>query len=223
MRILFCNITWLKYYKGIYPGVDEPYAGGAYVKKTGDALEKFNFEAVDFPFPPAEHLEPGKYCLGFTETGSTSSQRKPLQIEKIDGCKEYAGIKYAEDVLVVFCAKNPAYGHLSIVGWYKHATVYRDYQEQVFGSEEEPFYQEYNIIAKAEDCVLLPLNLRSRKVLWEAPKKSDKGFPFGFSRLNVWYGKGDDNDPRLDGYLNKIIKQIDEYDGDNWLDKYPEL
>ena len=43
VRILFCNIARMKYYKGIVPGVDEPKFGGAYVAQTGDAGEQYNF------------------------------------------------------------------------------------------------------------------------------------------------------------------------------------
>ena len=31
MRILFCNIAWMLYYKGIGPGEVEPSSGGEYV------------------------------------------------------------------------------------------------------------------------------------------------------------------------------------------------
>lgn len=34
MRILFCNIAWMNYYKGIIWGKDEPQNGGSYVKET---------------------------------------------------------------------------------------------------------------------------------------------------------------------------------------------
>lgn len=44
MRILFCNIAWMDYYKGIVPGKDEPKNGGSYVKDTKDAHEKYNFK-----------------------------------------------------------------------------------------------------------------------------------------------------------------------------------
>jgi hypothetical protein len=37
MRILFCNIAQMKYYKGIIPGKDEPQYGGDFVLQTGDA------------------------------------------------------------------------------------------------------------------------------------------------------------------------------------------
>ena len=46
MRILFCNIAWMNYYKGIIWGKDEPQNGGSYVKETLDAHEKYNFEAI---------------------------------------------------------------------------------------------------------------------------------------------------------------------------------
>ena len=36
MRILFCNIAWMNYYKGIIQGKDEPQNGGSYVKENLD-------------------------------------------------------------------------------------------------------------------------------------------------------------------------------------------
>jgi hypothetical protein len=40
MRILFCNIAWMDYYKGILLRVEEPQNGGSFVKDTKDAHEK---------------------------------------------------------------------------------------------------------------------------------------------------------------------------------------
>ena len=48
MRILFCNIAWMNYYKGIIWGKDEPQNGGSYVKETLDAHEKYNFSPMYF-------------------------------------------------------------------------------------------------------------------------------------------------------------------------------
>lgn len=31
MKILFCNIAWMDYYKGIVNGIDESKNGGSYV------------------------------------------------------------------------------------------------------------------------------------------------------------------------------------------------
>ena len=43
MRILFCNIAWMKEYRGNEDGNDTPLNGGSYVDETGDAHEKYNF------------------------------------------------------------------------------------------------------------------------------------------------------------------------------------
>lgn len=39
MRILFCNIAYMKYYKGIIRAIDEPRYGGEYVLRENDAAE----------------------------------------------------------------------------------------------------------------------------------------------------------------------------------------
>lgn len=119
-------------------------------------------------------------------------------------------------VLVVYCAKHPAHKFTTVVGWYKHATVFRHYQEAVFAPED---IQYYNAIANSSDCVLLPAGIRSRKVQWEVPRKSN-GWAYGFGRANVWYASEEDS--RLQDYLTRLVKQIDEYDGENWIDKYAE-
>ena len=59
MRILFCNIAWMKEYRGNEDGKDTPLNGGSYVDETGDAHEKYNFTPVNL-----EGRE-GLYCLGF--------------------------------------------------------------------------------------------------------------------------------------------------------------
>ena len=105
MRILFCNIAWMDYYKGIVPGKDEPKNGGSYVKDTKDAYEKYNFKP--------EHLKlkgfpEGEYCLGFVETKSTSAgKRNQLNIEKIESCSDLKNDTEVDDVRVVYCALYP--------------------------------------------------------------------------------------------------------------------
>lgn len=47
MRILFCNIAWMKEYRGNEDGKDTPLNGGSYVDETGDAHEKYNFTPVN--------------------------------------------------------------------------------------------------------------------------------------------------------------------------------
>lgn len=41
---------------------------------------------------------------------------------------------------------------------------------------------------------------------------------FGFGQANVWFANGRKENKELDSFLNRIVKQIEEYDGDNWID-----
>ena len=208
MRILFCKIAFMKYYKGVQENVDEPRNGGSYVTENRDGGEVYNFDAVSL-----EGRE-GEYCLGFVETKSTRKDRKnELHIEKIQGCEALKNEEAVEDVLVVWCATTP-HEETSIMGWYHHATVYRHYQQCDFGND---FVQDYNVIAKKDDCVLLPEGTR-RRYIWDAPVSKKR--TYGFGQSLIWYAQEENAKP----YIEKLIKQIQEYDGENWIDVgYPEL
>ncbi|WP_238860155.1 hypothetical protein [Clostridium sp. YIM B02569] len=58
MKILFCNIAWMDYYKGVTKK-DRPKNGGSWVKDNDDAHEAYNFETMTFDGDDT------KYCLGF--------------------------------------------------------------------------------------------------------------------------------------------------------------
>ena len=224
MRILFCNIAWMNYYKGIVWGKDEPQNGGSYVKETLDAHEKYNFEAI--PLTGESGYPKGEYCLGFVETKSTNKEtRNQLRIEKIYDCEGMNEETSVDDVLVVYCALYPdaIEKETYAVGWYKHATVYRNCKVMRFSSdaEEEHYDQAYNAIAKKEDCVLLPRGARRKANTWKVPRKS-KGVAYGFGQSNVWYAQGREQHNLLDQFLNRIVSQIENYDGENWIDKYAE-
>ena len=93
----------------------------------------------------------GLYCLGFFETKSHNGKDvNQMRIENIAGCELFKKEESVDDVLVVYCAKHPAHKFTTVIGWYKHATVYRHYQEAVFAPED---IQYYNAIAKSSDCV----------------------------------------------------------------------
>lgn len=223
MRILFCNIAWMEYYKGIVPRKDEPKGGGSYVNINNDAHEKYNFDPV-YLSKEAGYPE-GEYCLGFVETKSTNGRTSnQLNLEKIDGCGAYKDKTELDDVLVVYCALYPdaIEKETYVVGWYKHATIYRNYEVIRFPSEIEGEYydQAYNAIAKKEDCVLLPRHLRRRANKWRVPRKT-KGVAFGFGQASVWFAQGSIDNRHLKEFLDKIVCQIDEYDGENWVDKQP--
>ena len=222
MRLLFCNITWLDYYKGVIPGVDIPKGNADYVKKGKDALEQYNFERVALNFYEGP-FESGEYCLGYVDIKPIKVNKNQIMLEKLEGCDTYQDQDYAEDVLVIYCANHPAHNFTTVVGWYKHATVYRNYQEVEFPASEEGdsvYVQAYNAIAKADDCVLLPRRERSNKPKWSVPKKQS-GTSYGFGSSSIWFAKKEEDNTYLDTYLDRIVKQIEEYDGENWLDQYP--
>ena len=100
MRILFCKIGWMKYYKGVSEK-DPIYNGGAFVRENGNGGEAYNFEAVSTEAD-------GVNCYGFFETkfknGYKSANRvnNQLHIERIDTCAK--NLNELDDVLVVWCA-----------------------------------------------------------------------------------------------------------------------
>ena len=211
MRILFCNIAKMKYYKGIFPDIDEPENGGEYVNENGDAYEKYNF-------CPEETVD-GEYCFGFDETKSTNGKvSNQMHIERLEGVP--SGAEEAHDVLVVWCALHGSSlqeRYCRIVGWYRNATVFRNYQELEFTQDDgEKYIQAYNVIARAENCVLLPMDERSQR--WWAPRKK-KTNAFGFGQANVWYAEEEAAQPRV----KEIIDQIEKYRGQNWLHRWPDV
>lgn len=214
MRVLFLNIAWMKYYKGIYPNLDEPLNGGNYVSKQKDAHEKYNFH----PFVINGEFNNDEVCLGFFSTKSTNkTDSNQLHIEKIEGAVLEDDVIY--DVLVIWCAKQAEYDNRTVVvGWYKNARVYRYYNVVEFacdGGEKDEQY--YSVAAKADNCVLLPVAERSRYTKWNVPRKRPKGADFGFGSANVWFGSED----RAKNYINKLAENIYSYDGENWLRKNP--
>ena len=200
MRILFCKVSCMKYYKGA-SDKDIPYNGGSYVAEHGRGHEEYNFEPVDF--------DDGKtYCLGFVETKSTSkSKLNELHIEKISGCELLKKDEFVEGVLVVWCATTDL-NETSVVGWYKNATVFRNYEVQEF---ENGYIQHFNVIAEKNNCVLLPEEQRHRHI-WDAPVAKKR--TYGFGQSLIWYAR----EENAQNYISKLVKNINGYSGNNWVD-----
>ena len=199
MKILFCKISAMKFYKGAQEG-DVPYNGGKFVDENGYGHEEYNFDPVD--------IDGEDYLFGFVETKSTRGKRNDLRIENIQGCEAFENDDSVEGVLVIWCATTDL-NQTSIVGWYKDATVYRRYQELQFDSG---YIQDFNIKAKKENCVLIPHTERNRHI-WNAP--TPKTHTYGFGQALVWYAK----EEKAENYINRLIKNINEYDGGNDIDK----
>lgn len=221
MRILFCNISWMRWYKGFRYN-DRIMGGGKYVTENGDGYEIDNFwpihnteAAVILDDGTEIDLPEGDICLGFVETGHRNGESRQLCIERIHECESYKQAAYVEDVLVVFCATAPHETRSWVVGWYHHARVMRYYFEYPLNDIWDSYLWK-NIICKAKDAVLLPENLRN----WDVPRvaRDDKGF--GFGQSNVWYA--DYDKPETEAWVREMYHKIMCYDGPNILYEKPE-
>lgn len=162
MRILFCNITYLKYYDGRVAGEYKPKSGGRWVQENEDAHEKWNFLNMD------------GYCNGFVQNPS-----EQIHIERLD--KVYSQQEEADDITVIWCASHPTRGTV-VVGWYEHATVYR-YIQTLFATPYTGIERDYWFRTKAEHAYLLPEEDRTLEI----GRSSKTGAGTGFGQQNYWY------------------------------------
>lgn len=207
--IIFLRTSSMYYYKGTGSG-DIPQNGGEYVNKNHEGGECFNFDAVNFD-------DGATQCLGYVMLMGRSSDNGPqIRIENIVGCNLLKKEEFVDDVTVVWCAKANGCKSTRVVGFYKHATVFRHMQRQDFPGN---CIQEFSAIADKENCVLLPWQERFGNSNWYVPQSGKNGSSFGFGRSNVWFaGSNTDNKKELE-YVEKMLKNIDEYNGKNWIDE----
>lgn len=174
-RILCCEIAWMEHYAGPEENVS---SGGEYVK-----INKFGHEEINF-------LEDNGYYRGFVQ-----SSNGKINLERID--RECTG-DTLENVLVVWCAKRPN-SKRTIVGYYNHATVYREMQER-----NDSKYDGYYFEARVKDSRLLDIS--ERKFDFDEEKKGNMG------RSNVWYADSDESInqiERIRRYINELIENED--------------
>ena len=214
MRILFCNIAWMQYYKGSRKGVDEPIGGGSFVDENQDGSELRNFDPFLLIHEDGEEED---VCAGFVVTKkSRSGADQALHIERLEGCEALRTVDSVEDVLVIYCAAHPSHNFTSIVGWYRGATVYRHYHE-VVNEDDGNYIRLYNAVAPRENCVLLPVQER-RPVMWKVPRRQT-GASYGFGQANIWFAEGREENKLLDWFLTRIVNQIENYNGENWVNQ----
>ena len=145
------------------------------------------------------------------ETQKEITKNKPIQmhIENIPGCKGLKKENEVEDVIVVFCSKAPGKEGMTVVGFYKNAVAYRFEQFMPFDNGYE---QPFSFLAKEEDCVLIPYNKRHKDLRWRVPQSGKCGMTFGFGRSNVWYAGSDPENEEETSYVERMIKNIENYE-----------
>ncbi len=160
-RILICNVSWMKYYRGIQG--EKPEGGGSWVKKKGYGHELYNF----LPYK-------GRLYGYVQAVGDT------IAIEKLGANPDD---DYAVGVTVVWVATEPSTRGTYVVGWYRNATVYRHKQNPPADAHrQEPDTQQpigFNIAASESDARCLPVEERVLSV----PRRG-KG---NMGQSNVWY------------------------------------
>jgi len=212
MKIVFCKISCMKYYKGAVED-DLPYNGGEYVNEIGYGHEEYNFLERDMDEWEDDYgfNENGKYCLGFVETKSTrNNKNNQFHIEKIHDLVKWDDELAVSGVDVIWCATSDM-NETSVMGWYRNANVYRWYQSFYDVNRDERYY---NVLAKSSDCVLLPREER-HVYRWNIPVAKRR--TYGFGQSMIWYASEEKAQP----YLKKFYKDMCEYDEENWLYKYP--
>lgn len=192
MKILFCNITYLRSYLGTIED-DLPLKGGSWVKDHKDAHEKWNF------------LNYNGYCYGFVQNNGE------FHLERLEGVSTQD--TSTDGVTIVWCALNQN-GDTVIVGWYENATVYRYYEDSL-ATPISGIDRIYFAKALAEDCYLLPEEERTYVI----GRASQLGKGKGFGQQNYWYA---DSDYAKNGIIPDVVSYLNEHKGNriNRLSSY---
>lgn len=180
MRLLFANIGWMEHYKGNCKA-DMIVGGGSWDNK--DKHEAFNFQDLNGS------------CYGYVQAvrGKINLSRIDKSVSKSDAM--------IDKVLVVWVAKRPDSNGSYIVGWYNNATVYADYHSSKSSARNR---YAYNIVAKKDDCVLLPVDLRTMSV----PRATTVGKGF-LGQSNVWYA--DYDNISVQEFRDAVVDYVKKY------------
>jgi hypothetical protein len=199
-RVLFANMSYR--FNGELQGYFR------YVRETGDACEKYNFNPINVD---GKSVCQGFFEAGYTKGGYKYGSSRQVHIERIDNV--FKNANSAIGVTVVWCSLINTKG-TKIVGWYKNAEVFRRVLKLPFGAFEgrgNPEYgYVYNVVAEENNCVSLPPSEISNPE-WRAPRYNKDGY--GFGQRNMWYAK----EPEAKEYVENILNKISHYSGENLI------
>ena len=168
MQILYCRIGWMNFYRGLK---NDQIANGG---NNDDKFEVYNF---------LPHHD--KY-FGFVEPMGS------IHIERLGAGKND---NYVKDILVVWIATSPEEGGMRIVGWYRDATVYREFakiSESYLSCRDDKRFNLYNI--SADEAVFL--HPEERNFIFDGEKRP--------GQKNIWYGDEEVN--------NEVLNYIESYE-----------
>ena len=155
---------------------DKISGGGSY--SDVDKHEAFNFQDLN-----------GK-CYGYLQPAGDC-----IDLQRIDSLLPHDE-ESLEDVTVVWFATNPVVGGSWIVGWYEHATVFRECQKSK-ASQRNAYG--YYVVTDLCDCTLLPVDERVMQI-----PRQIKNYP---GRSNIWYADAKEIEP----FKAEILDYINAY------------
>lgn len=165
LRMVFLRLGWMDRYQGLTGG-DTISSGGAYVAEHGFGHEIFNFQ----PFHGAVY--------GYVQPPSRKDQWEEAKIN-LTRLGASADDKSVSGVLAVWVATSPL-GGAFVVGWYRNATVYRNWQPPPRGSGRRHSDTDCGYyVTTSVDAVLLAPDER----VFSIPQQG-KG---EFGQSNIWY------------------------------------
>lgn len=185
-RLVFVRVGWMEAY-GAWeiPGGEEPRGGGAYNR------DSVGGEASNFQVAADGRL------YGYVQTPGDAYG---FNLSRID--PSHDDPELVADVLVVFLATEPSGGGQRIVGWYGQSTCFAEHHEH--GDRWA------NVVADANDCVLLPLDERLR-----GPRiPRGEGAP---GQSNVFYTTDGSGDRRRASWIKGVVAFVLGYQGPNGL------
>ncbi len=176
--MIFLRTGWMKNYNGLVN--DVLVSGDAFSEEYGYGYEIFNFA------PYKGHMYGYFYLDGSINIDRLGAHEKDDSID---------------NVLVVWVSRSRS-GGVFIIGWYRNATIYRDYQQAPKGSKRKYKGDRigYRVKAKAEDCKILPLDAR----VFSIPTN----YAGGMGQANIWYTDKDIHASFREQVLNYISSGI---------------
>jgi len=185
VRMILLRVTWMDRYQGITGG-DTTSRGGAFVAEHGFGHEIFNFQAF------------GDRVYGYVQPPPRGDRWEEARIN-LARLGAGADQDYVADVLAVWVATAPS-GGAFVIGWYRNAIVYRNWQAPPKGSRRQHAGADcgYFISAKAEDATLLGPDER----IFPIPQKG-KG---EFGQSQIWYA---DDPERHRHFRQELLRYIE--------------
>ena len=144
--VLF-RVEWMEKYQGLEV-IQKPTFG--HIRAGLAPHESFNFQ-----------VENGDLCYGYARISKDDN----INIDRLGEVdQDEDGNEYVDNVTVVWTARHPE-GGMIIVGWYKHARIFRS--EQAYPAiVHRPFKKAtFRIIANAGDVFFLDIPKRDRSLL----------------------------------------------------------